>query len=139
VADLGLFTPTHLPGASVVTAAQAQKLMAQGAVLVDTRTEKEYKHKRIAQAVFAPYHEKSLKDVSFDASQDDFSALQQIDRNVPMIFSCNGAECWKSYKASRAAIAKGYRQVHWFRGGLPEWDAAGLPVERGEANAAKKP
>jgi rhodanese-related sulfurtransferase/ABC-type phosphate/phosphonate transport system substrate-binding protein len=139
VAELGLFTPTHLPGASVVTAAQAQKLMAQGAVLIDTRTEKEYKQKRIAQAVFAPYHEKSLKDVSFDASQDDFSALQQIDRNVPTIFSCNGAECWKSYKASRAAIAKGYRQVHWFRGGLPEWDAAGLPVERGEADLAKKP
>jgi rhodanese-related sulfurtransferase/ABC-type phosphate/phosphonate transport system substrate-binding protein len=139
VAELGLFTPTHLPGATVVTAAQAQKLMAQGAVLIDTRTEKEYKHKRIAQAVFAPYHEKSLKDVAFDASQDDFSALAQIDRNVPTIFSCNGAECWKSYKASRTAIAKGYRQVHWFRGGLPEWDAAGLPVERGEADLAKKP
>jgi len=139
VAELGLFTPTHLPGAKVVTAAQAQQLISQGAVVVDTRTEKEYKQKRIAQAVFAPYHEKSLKDVAFDASQDDFAALAPMDRNAPTIFSCNGAECWKSYKASRTAIDKGFKQVYWFRGGLPEWDAAGLPVARGEAELAAKP
>ncbi|WKB54980.1 rhodanese-like domain-containing protein [Eleftheria terrae] len=128
VAELGLFTPTHLPGAKLVTAADVRQLLAQGAVLVDTRTEKEYKAKRVPQAVFVPYVEKSLKDVAFDASQDSFTGLDKLDKNKPTIFACNGAECWKSYKASKMATQKGFRQVYWFRGGLPEWEVAGLEV-----------
>ena len=46
----------------------------------------------------------------------------------PTIFSCNGAECWKSYKASKVAMAQGFKTVYWFRGGLPEWEATGLQV-----------
>ncbi|HEX7435111.1 MAG TPA: rhodanese-like domain-containing protein [Caldimonas sp.] len=130
IAELGTFTPTSLPGAKLVTAREVQQLVAQGAVIVDTRTEKEYKTKRVAHAVFAPYHEKSLKDVAFDMTQDDFAALDKLDKSKPTIFSCNGAECWKSYKASKAAGAHGFTQVYWFRGGLPEWEEAGLAVDK---------
>jgi len=137
VAQLGTFTPTHLPSATVVTAAQVQQLIAQGAVVVDTRNEKEYRSKQIPGAVFVPYHEKSLKDVAYEASLDDFSGLAKLDPAKPTIFHCNGAECWKSYKASRAALAKGFKQVYWFRGGLPEWEAAGLQVLR-EVQVAKR-
>ena len=134
VAELGLFTPTSLPGVSRVTAREAQTLQAQGATLVDTRTEKEFKAKRIRGAVFAAYVEKSLKDVAFNAAQDDFQALdklQNLDKNQPVIFACNGAECWKSYKAAKVAAAKGFKSVYWLRGGLPEWDTTGLPTEGG--------
>ncbi|WP_298835196.1 PhnD/SsuA/transferrin family substrate-binding protein [uncultured Piscinibacter sp.] len=130
VAELGLFTPTLLPGARMVTAREVQQLIARGAVMVDTRTEKEYATKRIPGAVFVPYHEKSLKDVAFDASKDDFSGVAKLDRAKPTVFACNGAECWKSYKASRVALSSGLKEVYWFRGGLPEWEAAGLPVEK---------
>ncbi|UZG42735.1 rhodanese-like domain-containing protein [Caldimonas thermodepolymerans] len=130
VAELGLFTPTHLPGAKVVTAREVQQLIAKGAVVVDTRTEREYRAKHIPGAVFAPYVEKSLKDVAFDAGQDDFSGLAKLDKNKPTVFACNGAECWKSYKASRVALQQGFKEVYWFRGGLPEWEAAGLEVEK---------
>jgi rhodanese-related sulfurtransferase len=74
--------------------------------------------------------EKSAKDTTYDAAQDDFSALEKLDKNKPAIFSCNGAECWKSYKASKSATAKGFKKVYWLRGGLPEWDEKGLPVSR---------
>ncbi len=134
VAELGLFTPTSLPGVSRITAREAQTLLAQGATLVDTRTEKEFKTKRIRGAVFAAYVEKSLKDVAFNAAQDDFQALDklpQLDKAQPVIFACNGAECWKSYKAAKVAAAKGFKSVYWLRGGLPEWDAMGLPTEGG--------
>ncbi|MEK8033916.1 rhodanese-like domain-containing protein [Ideonella sp. DXS29W] len=137
VAQLGTFTPTQLPGATVVTAAQVQELVAKGAVVVDTRNEREYESKHIPGAVFVPYHEKSLKDVVYEASADDFSALSKLDPSKPTIFHCNGAECWKSYKASRAAIAKGFKQVYWFRGGMPEWESARLPVER-DVQVAKR-
>jgi rhodanese-related sulfurtransferase/ABC-type phosphate/phosphonate transport system substrate-binding protein len=136
VAELGLFTPTYLPGATVVTWREVQKLIAGGAVMVDTRTEKEFNAKHIASAVLVPYHEKSLKDVAFDAKLDDFAGLAKLDKSRPTIFACNGAECWKSYKASKAAVDQGFKQVYWFRGGLPEWDQAGLPVEAVKVAAA---
>ncbi|EER59102.1 Rhodanese domain protein [Acidovorax delafieldii 2AN] len=134
MAELGLFTPNSLPGVNRVSAKEAQLLQTQGAMVVDTRTEKEYKARRIRGAVFAAYVEKSLKDVAFDPAQDDFQALDkvaQVDKAKPVIFACNGAECWKSYKAAKVATAKGFKAVYWLRGGLPEWDAAGLPTEGG--------
>jgi rhodanese-related sulfurtransferase/ABC-type phosphate/phosphonate transport system substrate-binding protein len=133
VAELGLFTPNSLPGVNRISAKDAQQLQAQGAVVVDTRTEKEFKAKRIRGAVLAAYVEKSLKDVAFNAAQDDFQAFDKVslDKTKPVIFACNGAECWKSYKAAKVAAAKGFKSVYWLRGGLPEWDAGGLPTEGG--------
>jgi rhodanese-related sulfurtransferase len=124
LAELGTFTPPSLAGATVVTATEVSQLMAQGAVVVDTRNEKEFKAQHIAGAVFVPYHEKSLKDVAYDGKLDDFSGLAALDPKKPTVFHCNGAECWKSYKASRAAIAQGFSKVYWFRGGMPEWEKA---------------
>ena len=133
VAELGLLSPTSLPGVTRITAREAQTLLAQGATLVDARTEKEFKTKRIRGAVFAAYVEKSLKDVAFNAAQDDFQALDKLslDKTKPVIFACNGAECWKSYKAAKVATTKGFQSVYWLRGGLPEWEEAGLPTEGG--------
>lgn len=132
LAELGLFTPAQLPGVQRVNAQEAQKLQASGAVVVDTRTEKEYKAQHIRGSVHAAYVEKSLKDVAFNAALDDFKALEGIAQLTPakaVIFACNGAECWKSYKASKVASGKGFKSVYWLRGGVPEWSAAGLPTD----------
>lgn len=132
VADLGHFTPTQLPGVTRVTAREAQQLQSKGAVLVDTRIEKEFTARHIRGALWVPYVEKSLKDVAFNPAMDDFSALDKADKlksSQAVIFACNGAECWKSYKAAKQAQAKGFKTVYWLRGGLPEWEAEGLPVE----------
>ena len=133
VAELGLLSPTSLPGVTRITAREAQTLLAQGATLVDARTEKEFKTKRIRGAVSATYVERSLKEVAFNAAQDDFQALDKLslDKTKPVIFACNGVECWLSYKAAKVATTKGFKSVYWLRGGLPEWDAAGLPTEGG--------
>lgn len=122
IGGLGHFTPQALPGVQKVDATEAADLIKKGALMVDVRSEKEYRAKRIAGAVWAAYLEKSAKDTSFDPKADDFSALDKLDKGKPLIFSCNGPECWKSYKAARIAAEKGYKPVYWFRGGLPEWD-----------------
>ncbi|MEO8509077.1 MAG: rhodanese-like domain-containing protein [Betaproteobacteria bacterium] len=131
IAGLGHFTPGQLPGVTRVSAQEAEDLMKRGANFVDVRSEKEYKERRVKGAQWIPYAEKSLKDVAFDPAADDFSGIDKLDRAKPVIFACNGAECWKSYKASKVAIAKGFKTVYWFRGGLPEWLARGLPVDQG--------
>jgi rhodanese-related sulfurtransferase len=133
VSTLGYFTPRLLPGAQVVDAPTVASLMGAGAQYFDTRTGPEFKAGHVPGARLVPYGEKSAKDTDFDAGQDSFDLTRlPADRNLPLVFACNGAECWKSYKASLMAVKAGYRKVHWFRGGFPEWRAAGLPVAGGD-------
>lgn len=130
VATLGYFTPRGLPGASVVDATAAQQLLKAGAHYIDTRSEAEFKAGHATGAKLVPYVEKSAKDADYKADDDQFDLGKlPADKSTALIFACNGAECWKSFKASRAALKAGYAKVHWFRGGFPEWRAAGLPVQ----------
>lgn len=129
VSTLGYFTPRALPGATVVDAKTVQQLLQSGAQYIDTRTEAEFRAGRVPGAKLVPYVEKSPKEADYDPSLDKFDLTQlPADKSVPVIFACNGAECWKSYKASHAAVKAGYTKVHWFRGGFPEWRSAGLQV-----------
>jgi rhodanese-related sulfurtransferase/ABC-type phosphate/phosphonate transport system substrate-binding protein len=129
VAALGNWTPSQLPGATIVNAPEVVALQQRGVPLIDVRITKEYQEKHIRGAISIPYNEKSLKDVAFDAAIDEWAGPQKLDKNQPVIFQCNGPECWKSYKAARVALTKGFKTVYWFRGGYPEWETAGLPVE----------
>lgn len=132
VSTLGYFTPRSLPGATVTDAKTVAQLMQRGAIYVDTRTEPEFKAGRVPGAKLVPYVEKSAKEADFDGKQDQFD-LSKLpnERATELIFACNGAECWKSFKASHAALKAGYTKVYWFRGGFPEWRSAGLKTEGG--------
>ncbi len=130
VSTLGYFTPTVLQGIRIVNAEEVRDLMAKGVPLYDVRIEKEYKEKHIKGALPLTYAEKSKKEVGYDAAQDEFKLAETVkDKDEPLIFACNGGECWKSYKASVWAQNQGYRNVYWFRGGFPEWKAKSLPME----------
>lgn len=123
-------TPATLDGATVVDAAKARSLMEGGARMIDTRVANEFADAHIKGAVSVPYKEKSAKAADFDASQDSFDlAKASADKNAVIVTSCNGPECWKSYKAAKMLVKAGYKQVNWFRGGFPEWKAKGYPVE----------
>ena len=136
VSALGNWTPSQLPGATIVTANEALALQQKGVPIIDVRIVKEYQEKHIRGAVSIPYGEKSLKDVAFDAKMDEWAGPQKLDKNQPVVFHCNGAECWKSYKAARVALADSFKTVYWFRGGFPEWETAGLAVESTPAGEA---
>lgn len=132
ISTLGYFTPRSLPGATVVDAATVVQLQQRGARYIDTRTDIEFKDGHAPGATLVSYVEKSAKDADFDPSQDQFDVSKLGgDKNAELIFACNGAECWKSFKASRAAIKAGYTKVYWFRGGFPEWRGAGQKIAIG--------
>jgi len=133
VSTLGYFTPRTLPGANVVDAKAVAQLLQAGAIYVDTRTEAEFKAGHVPGARLVPYVEKSAKDADFDASQDQFDVSKLGDRNQELVFACNGAECWKSFKATQAALKAGYKKVHWFRGGFPEWRSSGMKFDAAAA------
>lgn len=136
VASLGNWTPSLLPGATVVTASEVSALRDKGVPIVDVRNAKEYQEKRIRGAILIPYNEKSLKDVAFDVAMDEWAGPEKLDREKPVVFHCNGPECWKSYKAAKVALSKGFKAVYWFRGGYPEWESRGLPTDSTAAAAA---
>ncbi len=130
VATLGYFTPRSLPGVTLVEAKDVTQLMQGGGTFIDTRTEAEFKAGRVPGAKLVPYVEKSAKDADYKAEEDQFDITRlPPDKASVLVFACNGAECWKSFKASHAAKKAGYTKVNWFRGGLPEWRSAGLKVE----------
>jgi rhodanese-related sulfurtransferase len=129
VASMLNTTPTTLPGAKVVNAAEAKDLIAKGVPVYDVRVAEEYQNAHIPGAVSVPYVESSAKEVGFDPADDQF-ALNKLpkDKNAPLVMYCDGTICWKSYKSAVMAIQAGWKNVYWFRGGFPEWKETGMPV-----------
>lgn len=123
-------TPDKLVGTRIVSAEEVRTLQAQGVPVIDTRVAAEYAEMTIKGALSVPYKEKSAKDPAFDRTQDSFDlAKLPADKNAPVIVFCNAGDCWKSYKAAVVARDAGYKQIHWFRGGMPEWKAKKLPTQ----------
>lgn len=131
VSARGFYTPEVLPGAAIVTAEQAKKLVDQGVPLYDVRPESHYREAHIKGAKHVSYQMNSPKETDYDDAVDRFDLTKlPSDKNAPMIFQCNGAECWYSYKAARYMVKRGFKKVYWYRTGLPAWQAAGYPIER---------
>jgi rhodanese-related sulfurtransferase len=67
-----------------------------------------------------------------DENQQRFGAyLRQLTRgrtDVPLVFYCQGPQCWMSYNAALRAINLGYQNVLWYRGGIEAWQRAGQPT-----------
>ncbi len=124
-------TPEQLAGAVVVDADKVKVLQAAGADVFDVRVANEYVDGHIKNAISLPYQEKSKKEVGFDASLDKFdSSKLGSDKNKAIVIYCNGPECWKSYKASVAAIKAGYNAIHWFRSVFPAWQDKTYAVDK---------
>lgn len=123
-------TPDTLDGVKVVSAEQARDLQAKGAPMIDTGVAAEFAEKTVKGAISVVYREKSAKAADFDAKQDKFDLGKlPTDKATPVVMFCNSGTCWRSYKAAAVARDAGYKQVYWFRGGMPEWSAKGLPTQ----------
>ncbi len=129
VASMLNTTPTSLPGAKVITVAEAKTHIAKGMAVYDVRLAEEFDTAHIPGAISVPYKETSAKEVGFDPVDDQF-ALNKLpkDKNTPFMMYCDGTICWKSYKSALMAVQGGWKNVYWFRGGFPEWKDSGLSV-----------
>jgi rhodanese-related sulfurtransferase len=125
-------TPTALQGGKVITADEGKKLLdSKGAVFVDTRSVVNFGKGHVPTAVTAAYKEKSEALPTFDQSVDSFE-LDKLpkDKAAPLVFYSDGPNGWKSYKAAVLSIKAGHKQVMYMRGGMADWEAKSLPVER---------
>ena len=137
VSTLGYFTPRLLEGARLIEdPAAIEQLLAGGARYIDTRNDEEFRRGHVPGATLVPYVEKSPKEPDYDANLDKFEVERLGEsKSQALVFGCNGAECWKSFKASRAALEAGYTQVYWFRSGFPAWRDSGRRVQTGAGSS----
>jgi rhodanese-related sulfurtransferase len=96
---------------------------AKAAVFVDARGADEYAEGHIAGAISVPFDE-----VFRDAKRLD----RFEDRGLPVVTYCGGGDCDLSRNLAFSIIDTGRRRVVVYLGGLPEWQQAGLPVNKGE-------
>lgn len=121
-------TPNSIPGGQVITTRGLYSLYQQNlpAHIFDVLGGQQVLPKAIP-AVFAA-NAGSFED---QTQQQLAGMLRQVTGGAtdhPLVFYCQGPQCWMSYNAAVRAIALGYRNVLWYRGGLEAWSQAGLPM-----------
>ncbi|MGB5225129.1 MAG: rhodanese-like domain-containing protein [Arenicellales bacterium] len=124
-AKKGYIAPEQVPGAALVTAAEAKALHDAGVVFIDVRSPRLYNRRHIPGVVHL-----DLKDTF-----DEESLARVAKKDQPLVIYCSGIKCSRSSTASADAVSWGFKKVHYFRGGIVEWRDAGYPVESSEVEA----
>ena len=111
--------PEQVEGAVTVSTKRAKTLMNQGVVFIDVRRAVDYQSSHIQWAIHL--------DLKLDLTEESLSAV--VKKNQPVVFYCNGDMCQRSAVASEKTVAWGWTKVFYYRGGFPDWQKAGLPLE----------
>jgi len=126
-------TPTTIPGARVIRTLELKALLDENkqVVVVDVLDNKRWD--TIPTAHWMP----GAGDSRFYGAEQSRleAALGKFtggDKNRPLVFVCLSSECWESYNACLHAIAAGYTDVLWYRGGRKAWVGANLDGKRPE-------
>lgn len=125
-------TPLVISGARLIATRELETLVAPGRpeqpVLVDVAAGEG--HFTLPGAIWIPGAGRGTSFV--DPIQAQFIVLMAKltggDKSRPLVYFCVSAQCWLSYNAALRAVAAGYTQVYWYRGGIEAWRAAGLPL-----------
>jgi len=114
--------PEKIDGATRVSAEDVIELANRldDLIIVDSRIGGDRKQGYLEGSVSIPDGETNCAAI----------AKRVPSRDTPVVFYCNGVRCNRSGRAVTAAIACGYRNIYWFRGGFEEWVAKGYPYLR---------
>ncbi|MFQ5938217.1 MAG: rhodanese-like domain-containing protein [Acidiferrobacterales bacterium] len=112
-------SPLTVDGATTVNAQQAKKLYDRGVPFVDVRTSELWEAGHIPGA-----HLLELLNAF-----DEASLLKIGAKDSALVIYCAGPVCKRSSKACAKAVAWGFQDVYYFRGGFPEWQAAGYATD----------
>lgn len=123
-------TPSELPGVRTVVTGELAALLAGAGrpVLVDVSNHVESLPGSMALWAGGQAFDDPKADEAMAGRFQRLLALLAPDRTAPVVFYCSSRNCWASANAARRAVAAGWRQVLWYRGGLEAWRAAGLPL-----------
>ena len=119
LAEVDRVVESYLKDRDALEAVDATELMErlsdESVVVLDVRPEEEYRAGHIPGAISVPV----------DALQ---AALQMLPKDREIVAYCRGPYCVFSDEAVALLRSRGYR-AYRLREGLPDWRAAGMPVE----------
>jgi rhodanese-related sulfurtransferase len=126
-------TPLQIPGGRVVTTLELKELIERGPrpYLIDVLGGGI--HRTLAGAFWM------IGSGAGDMSKEEegrfakaIAAFAGGDKGRPLVFFCVDSECWLSYNAALRAIALGYTNVMWYRGGIAAWRVAEQPMAQSD-------
>jgi rhodanese-related sulfurtransferase len=91
------------------------------ATFIDARSTDEFKAGRIPASRTLPFYEMETYQAA---------ALKDLKLDSPLILYCEGVGCELSFFLGRELQGMGYTNIKIFYGGYPEWQIAGLPIEK---------
>lgn len=122
-------TPTSVPGAQVVGTEALVQAMNGGMrlVLIDALGG-QYS---LPGAFIAPGLAEggNFQDRIQQQAQIWLAQITGGDSSLPVVIFCSDPHCWMSYNATLRAVAAGYGNVYWYRGGLQAWQMTGLQLQ----------
>ncbi len=89
-------------------------------ILLDVRSKEDYDQAHIRGAKSLPLDEIDAK------------AAQMLKSSDNIVVYCGSYVCMASTNAYKMLDKLGYTNVHDYKGGIEEWNAAGFPVEHGQ-------
>ena len=114
--DSLLSETTILSAPEYINLESAKEMYDRGIIFIDARDEEEFAEGHIKGAILAP-------------STPELVQLTP-DRSTPIVTYCGGGECDVSMElAVELMDSWDYERIFVYKGGWPEWKAAGYPAE----------
>ena len=112
--------PASVPGAKVVDTAETLKMLKDKKVIfLDNRIKTQFDTEHIAGAQL----------FFCDTLLDNPGHAKTLDKEKEYLVYCNGTNCWRSPAVAMMLSSLGFKNLYWYRDGLPAWKKAGNPVE----------
>lgn len=113
--------PAAIAGVKNITGAEL-KAMADGnkkVVISDNRVKEQYDAERIKGADW----------LLADHLVADQKLADKYAKDAVIVLYCNGITCWRSPAAAVMLQSMGYKNLYWYRDGLPDWKKNKFPTE----------
>jgi rhodanese-related sulfurtransferase len=92
-------------------------------VIIDVRNEKDFNDGHIEGAI------RLLDDVMLREGKGSLEKFAP-NPNMAILFYCNGPNCGRAARSAQAAVEWGYKNVHYYYLGIPDWRAQKLPLAK---------
>jgi rhodanese-related sulfurtransferase len=111
--------PASLEGIPSVNGDEVKALMAKGVTILDNRIKSQYDTEKIEGAKWF-FCDDLLKNPAMSDS---------LDKEKDYVLYCNGIKCWRSPAVAIMLQDRGFKKIHWYREGIPDWKKRGYPTE----------
>lgn len=112
--------PTTFAGIKMVDLAEAYTLWkGKKTIFLDTRPKAQFDTETIPGAIF----------LDADKLLDDPTLANSLDKNKEYITFCSGVICRRAPGGALELQSMGFKNVRYFRGGMPDWKAKGYPIK----------